>query len=283
MSHEEIIDSYLTGRMSDAERAELEQKINADPNLKSEFAFEKAVVEGIQKARAAQLKSMLAQVPITSATIGSGTTAASLLKIASALLITGAVGTGVYLFMSESDEINAVTPPTEKITEPAATPPAEDEGPVNTSAQPEEPEQEAPEQKPRARRDKPADATPLAKPKLDIVDPSADTQTDVVVEAPKSEQPDMTITESELEVEVGNTYSKKYSFHYQFRNGKLLLYGPFDKSLYEILEIHHGDSQSTFLYYKDLYYMLDRQKKQVTPLTAIENQTLIGKLKEFRK
>jgi hypothetical protein len=280
MSHEEIIDSYLTGRMNDAERAELEQKINADPNLKSEFALQKAVVEGIRKARAAQLKSMLAQVPITSATIGSGTTTASLLKIASAVLITGAVGTGVYLFMSDGDEVNTVAPPTEQITEPAATPPAED--PVNAIAQP-EPERETPEQKPSTRREKPADATPLAKPKLDIVDPSADTQTDVVVEAPKSEQSDMTITESELEVEVGNTYSKKYSFHYQFRNGKLLLYGPFDKSLYEILEIHHGDSQSTFLYYKDLYYMLDRQKKQVTPLTAIENQTLIEKLKEFRK
>jgi hypothetical protein len=280
MSHEEIIDSYLTGRMNDAERAELEQKINADPNLKSEFALQKAVVEGIRKARAAQLKSMLAQVPITSATIGSGTTTASLLKIASAVLITGAVGTGVYLFMSDGDEVNTVAPPTEQITEPSATPPAED--PVNAFAQP-EPERETPEQKPSTRREKPADATPLAKPKLDIVDPSADTQTDVVVEAPKSEQSDMTITESELEVEVGNTYSKKYSFHYQFRNGKLLLYGPFDKSLYEILEIHHGDSQSTFLYYKDLYYMLDRQKKQVTPLTAIENQTLIEKLKEFRK
>jgi anti-sigma factor RsiW len=281
MSHEEIIDSYLTGRMNDAERAELEQKINADPNLKSEFALQKAVVEGIRKARAAQLKSMLAQVPITSATIGSGTTTASLLKIASAVLLTGAVGTGVYLFMSDSDEVNTGTPPTEQIAEPAAVPPAEE--PVNASAQAEEPEREASEQKPGAHRDKPADAAPVAKPKLDIVDLSADTQTDVVVEAPKSEQPDMTITESELEVEVGNTYSKKYSFHYQFRNGKLLLYGPFDKSLYEILEIHHGDSQSTFLYYKDLYYMLDRQKKQVTPLTAIENQTLIEKLKEFRK
>jgi hypothetical protein len=281
MSHEEIIDSYLTGRMNDAERADFEQKLNADPNLKSEFAFEKTVIDGIQKARAAQLKAMLMQVPITSATIGSGTTTASLLKIASAVLITGAIGTGVYMFATDSDEPAMQAAQSEQIIQPEITPP----GPEPEAAPAEEPEQDArPEQnKPEVRREKPGDSAPVAKPRLDIVDPSNETQPDVAVEVPKSEQPDITIRESELEVEVGNTYSKKYSFHYQFRNGKLLLYGPFDKSLYEILEIHHGDSQSTFLYYKDLYYMLDRQKKQVTPLTAIENETLIQKLTDFRK
>ncbi len=283
MTNEEIIDSYLTGRMSDPEKAAFEDRLNADPNLRGEFAFEKVLVEGIQKARAAQLKTMLAQIPITSATVGGGTTSA-ILKIASAVLITGAIGTGAYLYLSPPDDPPAVVRESVQPFQPTESP--DDSQSTEPEAAPAIDNKQEEDSKTAKDSPKPADK-PIelksTKPKLDLVDPTGDTPSETVVETPKSPTPATTISESELEVEVGNTYSKKYSFHYQFRNGKLLLYGPFDKSLYEILEIHHGDSQSTFLFYKNLYYPIDQQMRQVTALKAVENEELIQKLREFRK
>ncbi len=60
-----------------------------------------------------------------------------------------------------------------------------------------------------------------------------------------------------------------------------MLYGPFDKSLYEILEIH-GDSHAVFLWYKDNYYKLDEQQHNITRLEPITDATLVKKLKEYR-
>ncbi|MGC4020523.1 MAG: hypothetical protein QM734_00550 [Cyclobacteriaceae bacterium] len=43
------------------------------------------------------------------------------------------------------------------------------------------------------------------------------------------------VSVSRIEVEI-NYSNSAYTFHYQFSDGKLILYGTFDKSLYEIIE-----------------------------------------------
>ena len=74
---------------------------------------------------------------------------------------------------------------------------------------------------------------------------------------------------------------KKHGFHYQFSQGKLLLYGPFDKNLYEILEVH-GDNRSLFLFFRENYYLLNEKESQITPLKAISDGELIKRLREYR-
>ncbi|HEX8039978.1 MAG TPA: hypothetical protein VF490_12545, partial [Chryseosolibacter sp.] len=86
---------------------------------------------------------------------------------------------------------------------------------------------------------------------------------------------------SSLAVETDSKNSR-YSFHYQFRDGKLFLYGPFEKNLYEIMEFFSDQKRTVFLYYKNHYYLLPEADSQVRPLTAIKDPALLKKLDESR-
>jgi hypothetical protein len=87
-----------------------------------------------------------------------------------------------------------------------------------------------------------------------------------------------TVSHIAVETEASNA---KYHFHYQFINSKLVLYGAFDKSLYEILEIN-GEHRTVFLFYKGSYYLLNEKESHVTPLEAIKDAALLRRLKEYR-
>jgi hypothetical protein len=89
------------------------------------------------------------------------------------------------------------------------------------------------------------------------------------------------VSDSRIEVENINN-DKQYAFHYQFNLGKLILYGKFDKGLYEIIEVN-GSAHSVFLFYKDNYYLLNEKETTITPLTPIHDGQLIKKLREYRK
>ena len=89
-----------------------------------------------------------------------------------------------------------------------------------------------------------------------------------------------TLSVSKMEV-ITSPASKKYTFHYEFSESKLHLYGPFDKSLFEILEIN-GDGHAVFLFYKENYYLLDEDQHTVTPLAPIREGSLLKKLREYQ-
>jgi len=76
--------------------------------------------------------------------------------------------------------------------------------------------------------------------------------------------------------------NKKYNFHYQFKNGELYLYGPFDKKLIEIMEFFSDNKHTVFLFHENKYYLLNEASDKVKPLTAITDPALIRKLKEHR-
>jgi hypothetical protein len=74
----------------------------------------------------------------------------------------------------------------------------------------------------------------------------------------------------------------KYDFNYQFKEGRLVLFGPFEKNLYEILEIFSEDKRTVFLYYKKNYYLLRDDNENVRELEPITDQALIRKIKEYQ-
>jgi hypothetical protein len=125
--------------------------------------------------------------------------------------------------------------------------------------------------------------TPKSKavqPKIEVVDPSDELTKSTAEGKGATENNQTAIEPSHIKVETDNS-NPEYSFHYQFSQGKLVLYGNFDKGLYEILEVH-GDARSVFLFYKGEYYALNEKRSSILPLIPIKDAQLIKKLKDYR-
>ena len=95
MSNFELIDDYLTNRLEEQERVSFEQRLGSDPALKADVDLQKHIVEGVKKARAAELKAMLNNVPVGGG-FSSGPRAG---KIAAGVVAVGIVATSLYFYL----------------------------------------------------------------------------------------------------------------------------------------------------------------------------------------
>lgn len=287
MTNLNLIDDYLANRMNEADKVSFEEKLQTDTELRQEFNFHKEIVNSIKETRKAELKSMLNQIPVSSApsaAIGTGT------KIAAGL-IAGAILIGGFLYFINDEEA-----PLQK--EPATEQPVEAEEPVEEqvpTVQEETPtEDKAEDYIPQKQEDKqpeisaqPEASQPAEISTPDVMDFEAE-EDGVDIEQPEAttEAGDYSIDElfnSTIEVVTDNS-RKKYDFHYQFKHDKLYLYGDFNEALYQILEFNRKDDDRTvILFYKNAYYMLDENQNDITALKAIEDQQLVGQLNRLRK
>ncbi|HZY78712.1 MAG TPA: hypothetical protein VFE50_04265 [Cyclobacteriaceae bacterium] len=283
MSNFELIDDYLSNRLKGAERETFEKQLNNDPALKSDLDFQKQIVEGIRTARAAELKNMLSKVPVGGTTISMDF---SVVRMAAGLIAAGVVGAAIYFYSTRGElppfdkaagDLNKKTEEIEK-----QEPKQQEEAPaVKEDEKKEEPRKEE-SSKPAVEKKK-EEIKPAEKPKLDVANPTDELENndDAKKNEPTASVRRSDITPSNIQVDLDSS-NKKYSFHYQFVDSKLMLYGSFDKSLYEVLEIN-GDNHAVFLFYKDAYYLLDENQTKVTKLEPITDAALLGKLKEYRK
>ena len=283
MSNFEKIDEYLTNRLSEQDRETFEQQLGTDSALKAEVEFQTQIIESLKKARVAELKEMLNKVPVDSVIKYPA------LKIAAGLIGAAVIVSAGYLYYSNNKSELPVTVPTieDSIVQTEDTQPSEAEEKKDIIEQPIEPETSATQQKvlspaqvPSSRpSDKGETSQPVDKPALDVIDPSEELTESTPTRGNSNAKPVLTIPKMNVEVDSS---SKKYPFHYQFKDGKMILFGSFDKSLYEIIEIN-GGSHSVFLYHKENYYKLDESKNEITPLEPVKDKALIQKLKEYRK
>lgn len=292
MSNLDLINAYFGNEMTDVEKQEFESKLQNDTELKKEFDFQKEVVDAIKEARRADLKSMLNKVPVGGGSSG----AVTLGKVISAVTVVGIITLGVYYLWPDEpqkdivkqDEVSMVAPSENKEvekTEPEASPatPAPEEEKVVESKKPAENNTagETIERQPETATEKTTSEPEISKP--DLV-PAFDTQEDAndSLEAPGGNMVAKSGEDySTLDVEVDNT-NKNFTFHYQFKSGKLFLYGSFDKGLYEILEINSHGTKTLFLYYKDKFYPLRTDQVKIVPLEPVKEPSLIEKLKKAR-
>jgi hypothetical protein len=79
-------------------------------------------------------------------------------------------------------------------------------------------------------------------------------------------------------VEINTVLHKKYNFHYNFSHGTLTLYGNFEDVPYEILEINSTSGKSFYLNYKDNFYNII-STNNIIPLQPVTNESLINELK----
>ncbi|HWA35248.1 MAG TPA: hypothetical protein VG737_14005 [Cyclobacteriaceae bacterium] len=284
MANFEQIDDYLSNRLQEQDRKAFEQQLEGDPSLKEEVEFQRQIIEGVRHARMAELKTMLNNVPVSGGSTWGGA------KIAAAVVSAGIISALIYLNVSEEKTASQEAtkePVTEVVTTPEQNSAASSETPAevtdnNTKEITTEPTDRSTAKEPvKKTADETNVTTPVHKPDINVVDPSNELSADEkkseteVSTAGRSE-----ISPSKMEVITG-VEDKKHNFHYQFAQGKLMLYGPFDKSLYEILEIH-GDRHAVFLFYRENYYLLDESQTKITQLQAIRDSDLLRKLKEYR-
>ena len=273
MTQFELIDDYLANRLTEQEKNAFEQKLDGDPALKDEVEFQRQVVKGVQQARIAELKTMMNNIPVSSSGWSTG-------QITTAAVSVAIVAAGLYFYMQ--DEVKTVPLPEKQNQEvqiPADNKPVEPAEIKDTEEKSEAAPKEATPSKQWKASGKKVTPAPVQKPDINVVDPS-DELKETQEPAPVTVQGRSEILPSKLEVTT-ESKDKKHAFHYQFSQGKLILFGPFDENLYEILEIH-GEGHAVFLFYKENYYLLDEKETRITPLTYIRDAQLLKKLKEYR-
>lgn len=279
MSQIELIEDYLTNRMDDGARSAFEEQMNADPQLKAEVNLQKGIIEGVKSARAAELKAMLNNVPI------GGASSAFIGKIAIATISAGILGTVLYFGLKPTASEEIITPTEEITTEQPHTPsietPKEQIETIAESIETQPVESEKIKNNSSAEVVRPKKAEKVTPPSIDVLDLTEDINNNKEeMVAPRSTKKP-TLSASTIEVELDDS-NKSYSFHYQFKDSRLALYGPFDSSLYEIIELN-GAVHSIFLYYNDSYYHLDQKEHSVVPLIMIRDTKLLNMLEEYRK
>ena len=282
----DLLDDYVANRLRANERSDFERKLQSDPDLQSEFQVQQRLVKAIKNARMADLKAMLNNTPVPPVKFGTSVGT----KLVIGTFVAGLIATGIYFYVDRQDNVlpskqaEPKTSTADTTNEPVdaetatqseqADPSAESA--VNEQATSQQPEQEPLEETPTER-------AAVEQPKLDVYDPSeelAENETEIE-EAAGERRNSVRAGAPSILTEIDNQ-NKKYDFNYQFKSGKLILYGPFEKNLYEILEFFTDEKRTAFLYYKDKFYLLNDNTDQVQELSPVTDTALLRKLKEYR-
>ncbi len=281
MNISDLIDDYLTNRLNEQEREAFEKQMASDPALKTDVDLQREIVSGLKAARMAELKAMLKKVPVATPTIYF-----TPLRIAAGLIGTAVLAAGLYFIIEKNGHFN-VNQMSSSLVDSINQ--AENKNP---DLQPDSSKNEmniAPILKEKAVKEvieqkKDAEAIDQnskgTKPSIDVIDPTGElTETEPTPENTSSNSPAISLAKIDAEV---NSSERKFKSHYKFSQGKLVLYGAFDKGLYEIIEVNAQTSRTLFLFYKSSYYFLDETQKEVTLLKEITDPLLLDKLEAFR-
>ncbi len=289
--YQNLLDGFFEGTLSTSEETTLMNRLATDADLKSEFEFQKDIINTIKESRKLELKSRLDNISIKwYDNISNGWKVA-----ATATIVTVSTLTAYYFIDMQEEFGNRIDLAQNEIlvdafdTEVADIP-----------------------QKPHAieneniEKSKTIENTEQVKETVTqetVVHESADqvvANTDRTVEVivPDVIEDFEEVDNMELEnvtsgdintmtpsredlhssVEINTVLHKKYNFHYNFSHGTLTLYGNFEDVPYEILEINSTSGKSFYLNYKDNFYNIINTNN-IIPLQPVTNESLINELK----
>ena len=291
MENSQKIEAYFNNELSSADEQQLIKELESNPELKQDFEFQQDIIEGLKSYRKEQLITRLNEVKIIS------TTQYLVVKVISSVAVVAVVGLGAYFFYyTNNNESRLLSEAAEtSISEPTVddpqlliedVPEQEPDNEVQQDLVVENKEVEV-KQTPQPTVPKEniiSEKTPeVTMP--DIVDPFATEMTEDNVEEDLSVPANSTRTVlnlgSKLDVEI--KMRRKYNFHYQLIEQKLVLYGDFEDEPFEILEINkYNGGIDLYLYYKDNFYGVDQGSKKIEPLKEIVDPVLIQRLQALR-
>ena len=285
MTNRERIEAYFDDQLSTTEKESLLRDIESDTALKAEFNFQNEVVEGIQAYRKQQLITRLNNVKVAS--FGSS----ALTKIIGAIGIAAIVSVGLFWYFNGAETSQEVSPITEivdvplKTEEPSAIKPTE-EDPTKAEAANED---DAPNITKKTTKQ---NNEPVVKQEQEItpdvnvpemVEPASEKVDELTDDniAPESIKSEAIALNSSANVEI--KLDKRYNFHYQIVNDDLTLYGDFNESTFEIIELKINSGIELFLYYNKNYFALKDDSDKIRPLEPVDNKLLIEKLDKRRQ
>lgn len=282
MKNSELINAYFDGELSEIEKESFIKNLDQDPILKQEFNLQSQIIEGIKSTRKAELIARLDAVSIGT----SGTT--QHLNWGKMSVIGGVVLLGIltyYNLQNTQTETTQVAPKevSESIDSLIPSESVLSEVDVNKY---ENESVSADDQKVSKPAVKAQEKVAIQKPdinKPELVEPleiESDEESELIPESGFADESPIKL--SNIDIEVDNS-KKRYSFHYQIKEGKLFLFGDFDKGLYEILEFNSSEGKILYLYYKQSYYDLKQSASEITALKEISEPALINKLENVRK
>lgn len=281
----ELMDDYLANRMPVEERVAFEKRIENEPTLQKEINLQQNLITSLRNARIAELKNMLNNVPVSNLP---GSNSTIIVKVVAGIAISTLIGTSIYYFLNQPAKQEIVKANQNEVVQtPVESPSPRKEEPQPLAEQAlilEEEENKKTQTlsgKKKARKEVPP--APVADPQIEVFDPTAELE-DGSNEPHESEiltNDDIPSTfEPTIMVTVDST-SRRHNFHYKLEEDALLLYGPFEKNLFEILEFISDNKRTAFLYYKKSYYFLKETDKTLA-LTPVQDPALLNKLRKYR-
>lgn len=278
----ELIDDYVTNRMSPTDRIDFEKRVSQNTELQTAIKIQQGIIESIKKARFTELKSSLNNITIPSATsISIGA------KTVIGLSISALVAT-VFFFAFYHPNTDTSQLASDSSYQIQKTDSLQATGKIDllindqeVTSMPHNPILSDKVKTPRKKNIH--EPLPVTKPSIDVFDPSKELETESV---PVSENDNDSTPESlaggssTIQVAIDST-SKRHTFHYKLVNDQLTLYGPFEHNLFEILEFFSTEKRTAFLFHKNSYYYIKNSEK-TTALLPVKDPALLNKLRKLR-
>lgn len=287
-----MLDNYVANRMSAADKVAFEQQIQHDPQLQRELKIQQHVAEALRQARRAELKTMLGNVPVT----GLPGQMSGLAKLAIGTLTAAVIGTVAYVvFKQDKTEVQqpvvteAEVKPEESKGSTTAEVKIEESDPTVSAEETATPSRKTkePAKPDKTRKTEPKkDETVAARPTIEAFNPSEGETSGTEKSAAESivnndNNTAVASMNNKIVAEVDKS-NAKYKFHYFLKDNKVTLYGDFESSLYEIIEVFSNEKRTAFLFFKNNYYLMNEDNDKVKPLTPINDPVLLKKLREYR-
>lgn len=297
------IESYLNQEMTDLERSKFEKMIHDDPELHDEVEMQEAAMEAIRRERIFALKAGLSQVPISLWSTG-------LLQVAKIAAISAGIATaglGGY-FLLENTQHTKFEVQQSKV-EVSGNKPLDLSTPIDGDSQEPEPvaqtnfdskvdHSEAPINKlnPESQGGH-IDRKESSKVKnSEMAFQGSNTTSEPIEPSIKSLSPqtgkdlanpvdgisNRTSLES-VHPEVVIKKDNKNVFHYQFSDGRLVLYADFSEQLYEVLELNQNGEKQIFFCFDNKFFPLNPNQFEISPLKEVQDKNLIQILKAYQK
>lgn len=292
MENIQKIEAFFNNELSDSQKEEFLADLKTDQALQSEFAQQEEIVEGIKDYRKAELISRLNDIKIVSSTQYLA------VKVISSIGVIAMIGFGAYLiyFNNSSD--------TELIADNDMTEIVSEEGLDNVmQTEPQDvtkviiPEEEQVSNEESIKEESTTITDKVAVENEQAAIPAPDVAMPEVVDGfdtetiEDSSQEDLSIPantasssvnlRSEFEVEV--KMKRRYNFHYQIVDKKLILFGDFKNDPFEILELNRQNGGvDLYLYYQDHFYGINQDSDEIQSLEEITDPKLVQKLEQLR-
>lgn len=302
----EHLDDFLLGRMSDEEARAFAERAEQDPLLSQEVRLQQDIVSGLKKARAAQLKARLSQLPTPPPAAGLGGLTSWQWIGVSATSVAVILG-GVALYLNQTanrpDEARRQAVAEQQVYAPVPKPEAEiARAPVPAPAE-EASAAALTEAKPEAKGiDRPVQALPKAKatqdsqlavvlPKasakpLNPAQPDEEAEDNGLIDRPGVGTPASGKVAENNEVKTKPEVVIKESdvLSYQYFDNRLFLYGSFGDAIYELIELVSAkEGRRLYVFYKDSFYTVNKDVRDVTPMRAVTDPKLEAELTLLRK